>query len=411
MLFMASSNRPHSGSLSRRSSWIAWCGGFALAALGCFFTRAADPNSGTNRVVGGAVGFSYRNDKVTSVPWSVHVLRIERGNSDYELQTTMAGGTRFGLTPLSEQLRLLPPTAGRPLGAVNGDFYQNEAPYEGDPKGIQIVRGELVSAPSDWSCFWVDAAGDPHLGRVVSQFSVNWAGEWVPMGLNEDRKSRGAVLYTKAVGASTHTSSGVELELELATGPQDKLLHPGESCTFKVIRVLEQGDSAIPPTGYVLSLTPTLVARLKPPTIGAAVKVSFATTPSLRGVQTALGGGPALVREGKVSSNLGSPQLRHPRSAIGWDKRWIYLVQVDGRQLGLSLGMTYTELAEYMVKLGCEEALNLDGGGSATCWALGSVRNSPSEGHERGVANGLVVVQKSKPAPAATQATGAGSTR
>jgi exopolysaccharide biosynthesis protein len=46
------------------------------------------------------------------------------------------------------------------------------------------------------------------------------------------------------------------------------------------------------------------------------------------------------------------------------------------------------------VKLGCEEAMNFDGGGSATFWVLGNVMNSPSEGQERPSANALVLVQK-----------------
>jgi exopolysaccharide biosynthesis protein len=47
-----------------------------------------------------------------------------------------------------------------------------------------------------------------------------------------------------------------------------------------------------------------------------------------------------------------------------------------------------------MVKLGCENAINLDGGGSATLWVSGNVMNSPSEGQERPGANALVVLQK-----------------
>ena len=56
--------------------------------------------------------------------------------------------------------------------------------------------------------------------------------------------------------------------------------------------------------------------------------------------------------------------------------------------------MTYSEIAEYMQKLGCQEALNLDGGGSATFWMLGQVINSPSKGSASEIANGLVLVQK-----------------
>jgi hypothetical protein len=75
---------------------------------------------------------------------------------------------------------------------------------------------------------------------------------------------------------------------------------------------------------------------------------------------------------------------RHPRSAIGWNGQYYFLVEVDGRKPDLSVGMTLAELAAYLAKLGCEEAMNLDGGGSATLWFAGAVRNRPCDGYERG---------------------------
>ena len=87
---------------------------------------------------------------------------------------------------------------------------------------------------------------------------------------------------------------------------------------------------------------------------------------------------------------------RHPRSALGWNKTHFFLVEVDGRQRGLSVGMTLDELGQYMAKLGCEEAMSLDGGGSSTFWYRGRVMNSPCDGSERPVANGLVIVRKAR---------------
>ena len=88
---------------------------------------------------------------------------------------------------------------------------------------------------------------------------------------------------------------------------------------------------------------------------------------------------------------------RHPRSAIGFNDTHIFLVEVDGRQGELSVGMTLEELGLYMHKLGCQEAMNFDGGGSATLWVNGRVVNSPCNGSERDIGNGLVLVQKTKP--------------
>jgi exopolysaccharide biosynthesis protein len=128
---------------------------------------------------------------------------------------------------------------------------------------------------------------------------------------------------------------------------------------------------------------------------GDTVRISTATSPELTGAMTAIGGSAgALVHEHKTSTFRGL-QPRHPRTAIGWNKTHYFLVEVDGRQK-TSAGMTFPELATYMLNLGCDEAINLDGGGSATMWVYGNVMNSPSEGHERPAANALVVVRKNQ---------------
>ena len=85
---------------------------------------------------------------------------------------------------------------------------------------------------------------------------------------------------------------------------------------------------------------------------------------------------------------------RHPRTAVGWDDRFYYLVEVDGRQKNLSVGMTLNELADFMIGLGCKEVMNFDGGGSAMIWFDGRIVNSPCDKREREVANALLVLKK-----------------
>lgn len=62
-----------------------------------------------------------------------------------------------------------------------------------------------------------------------------------------------------------------------------------------------------------------------------------------------------------------SDTVLHPRTAVGFsaDRRTLWLVVVDGRDPGVSEGMSTYELAAYMRSLGAAEALNLDGGGSS----------------------------------------------
>ncbi len=83
-------------------------------------------------------------------------------------------------------------------------------------------------------------------------------------------------------------------------------------------------------------------------------------------------------------------------AAIGRDGR-LYLIEVDGRQPDLSVGTTRPQFAALMRAFGATEGLLLDGGGSSTLVArrLGDraaeVTNSPSDGVERPVADGLFV--------------------
>jgi hypothetical protein len=347
------------------------------------------------------LGFSYQNDRDTDVPWSVHVIKVDRSNPDLELHTTLARGTVLGMSLLTEQIKSLPPDIGRPVAAINGDFYRDDRAYTGDPKGLQITLGELVSAPCDWSCFYVDSAGNPHMTNVVSLFKVTWPnGIETPVGLNEERNGKGATLYTPRLGPSTHTSGGRELILERVDNGVWLPLQAGESYTARVREIRDSGDTPLAQGLMVLSLGPQLLSTIAEVKPGAVLKISTDTSPSLRGVKTALGGGPALVRDGKVIVTTDG-RGRHPRTAIGWNKDFFFMVEVDGRQRGLSVGMNFQELAAYMVKLGCDTALNLDGGGSATFWVMGQVMNSPSEGRPRPMANALVLVQKEKKAKSA----------
>jgi uncharacterized protein YigE (DUF2233 family) len=67
---------------------------------------------------------------------------------------------------------------------------------------------------------------------------------------------------------------------------------------------------------------------------------------------------------------------RHPRAAVGLGGDRIFAVVCDGRSRH-DAGLTLVELARLMVALGCRDALNLDGGGSATLISGGRLQNLP----------------------------------
>jgi Phosphodiester glycosidase len=67
---------------------------------------------------------------------------------------------------------------------------------------------------------------------------------------------------------------------------------------------------------------------------------------------------------------------RLPRAAIGLTPSRILAVAVDGRA-PQDAGLTLSELAQVLVELGAETAMNLDGGSSAALIAGGKRRNTP----------------------------------
>jgi hypothetical protein len=127
--------------------------------------------------------------------------------------------------------------------------------------------------------------------------------------------------------------------------------------------------------------------------------VLLTLTPPWTNVLEALGGGPAVVKDGKPVfrsfEEFTSAQLaqRYARTGVGQtaDGR-IVLVAVDGRQPGYSTGLTNFELALAMMRLGCVTASALDSGGSTTMAFDGKLLNRPSDrGGERAVAEALTL--------------------
>jgi exopolysaccharide biosynthesis protein len=115
-------------------------------------------------------------------------------------------------------------------------------------------------------------------------------------------------------------------------------------------------------------------------------------------VAEAIGAGPMLVVDGRIRVTSdeevffgSSIPSTHPRTAVGRTRDGsLILLVVDGRQPE-SRGVNLNELAEIMVELGAVDALNLDGGGSATFVVNDTLLNRPTGGtSQREVMSALV---------------------
>ena len=68
---------------------------------------------------------------------------------------------------------------------------------------------------------------------------------------------------------------------------------------------------------------------------------------------------------------------RYPRASLGVSSESLIALACDGRRSNVDGGLSMLELAEAMVELGAESAINLDGGGSTTLVHRGHLLNRP----------------------------------
>lgn len=385
------------------------------------------------------------------------VVRVDRSRfqKDLALTTTLGSNTVVGLETLTGQLAALPPELGTPVAAINADFFMMAGAAKGDPRGLQILRGELVSAPTGPAAFWQDARGNFHAQPVSSRLTVSWRdGEAHRAGLNEQMGTNSVVLFTPRMGtlypyppkSSRPSTNSVGTGLTRSIGtrtntvrtnpvrtstssrrgtngpPQPGPIRPpggreyvlarhdsspwlplklGHTCQA-VVRASMDGFTNVEPDTMVLSLSSNLLQKVPELTIGTIVTIHAATEPDLTGIQSALGTGPMLVVDGKVQQVSGyMTEALHPRSALGWDDTYLYMAVADGRQPGLSIGIPLASMADFMGQLGCAKAINLDGGLSTVLMLNGKIVNHPSmgakadkPGRERDIANAVVILRK-----------------
>ncbi|MBT3154238.1 phosphodiester glycosidase family protein [Streptomyces sp. CHD11] len=359
-------------------------------------------------------------------PWRLDVLtldpRVFRGTLDAahgpdleNRETTSALANAAGAT-----------------AAVNAGFFvldpRSGAP--GDPAGVGLYDGRLLSEPVN---------GRPGLvvhdnGRRTQITRLTWQGtvtsgrasltlngvNRVPGLIRNCGGSAGdtptalplhdvtctnpdqLVAFTPDYGTSTPDGEGTEAVLdaddrvvELRTPRGGPLPAGGSSVQATGQRVAELVESARP--GDRLRIRTTLLDD-------RGQRVSPSTRTNI------VNAGPELVRDGRLHVTPATDGMVHPGDP-SWYYGWVHkrnprtlagvdasgrtvLVTADGRSTD-SLGLGITEGAKVARSLGLRDAVNLDGGGSTTMVANGTVINAPSDAAgERPVGDALLILPR-----------------
>ena len=356
---------------------------------------------------------------------AVYVAEMRRESENLRFGVELANTRLLGRETISSMARRLAQQDIPLLAGVNGSFG-----LRGDRIGrggiifnLHIQDWELVSIaprrnwwgfppPSPWgeTSFGVTTDGEFLLDAVELNGVIHINGESLEVDcINQIPESDcAAVLYTPRFGEQTLTRRSYEVVLKQLELP----LTGRYRSHFKIDAVNQRGNTTIPSNGVVLALDYHLAQEWDATfRAGRTGTLEIALTPTKwQQVTDGIGGNIRLLRNGKIEPELvefnqsgGRSNYRHrngarlnPRSALGFSDDKLFLIVVDGRQYGYSIGMTLYEMADFLRDLGAKHAINFDGGGSSALWGLGDIVNRPSRGYERSVFNVAMITTQKK---------------
>jgi len=359
--------------------------------------------------------YKYHWDKEECV---FYVAVIDRNNKNWNLQVAIGQGQVLGKETVPSIARRKSKDGRKVLVAINGGFgvLGNFGGYAGISHNLFIEDGELISGPIPENiCFGVNSDGEFLMGYAKMSAYLMFDNQKIPIEVINNRM-RGdkkhdykSILYTPRFANSTNTKNRVYEAIMI--GARTPLV-PEYQSEVILQNVVKKGDRKIPSDGFVLSVHPRAYnkefSKLR---TGQRGKIKINLEPEeWNNVVQAIGGNYVLVKDGKLSDFMKKalnsdddhePGRRHsnkiishePRTALGFSDDKLFFIVVDGRQEGYSTGMTMYEVAQVLIQLGAEQAMNLDGGASSTFWADGKVLNRPSGGDLRKVLNAVLITK------------------
>ncbi|MFI1506027.1 phosphodiester glycosidase family protein [Streptomyces sp. NPDC020597] len=380
-------------------------------------TLAGAAPAGAATWTGVAPGVTYRQYDLAAAAGTAraHVLAVDLANPRVSLGLLYPGGTAARATVSSLAGRQ------RAVAGVNGDFFditETQHPgvaATGASVGPAVAGGRaLKGAVPDAQRFGpapppgtdtravvgVGADGRARLDSLTLNGSYTVTGRRMPLGgVNQ------YALPENSVGAYTSDWGGVSRR-RATCGSDTERAAPCSASTYEV--TLRRGRvvsaSVTPGSGAIAAGTTVLVGReagarrLRTLVTGQRVAVRYAlTSASGSAYRFAVGGFPVLSGGRPLAGLDTAVSAVRTAVGIGGGGRRVFLFALDGAA-PYRRGLTLAEVAAALRGLGATEGFGLDGGGSSTLVARPrgavagvTVRNHPSDGAERPVANGVGV--------------------
>ena len=347
----------------------------------------------------------YREEVDRATPRVIHVLRLTPGSPAVRLSAEPTGGAINERTSAPTGRLAVGVAAAKAgaLAAVNGDYFVDLSKgWNGQPLGLLVRAGEILATPNPKRSVFAWGPETFAFGKAAWTGTVRAGTTSLKLGgLNRAAGAQEAVLNLASAGQAFAAEGDLSITLRM-----EGSLSPSGTVGATVEAVSnDAGATTVPPGKAILVVRGArrdVVRGVKP---GDRLAVESRTTGfDWEKIDAAIGGGPMLVQGGEASvgdegfAPKAFVAARHPRTAIGRTAEGdLLLVTVDGRST-ISVGASLSELASTMRRLGCVEAMNLDGGGSTAMAAVGLTVNRPSDGRERAVADALMV-RGASPAP------------
>ena len=283
------------------------------------------------------------------------------------------------------------------VAGINGDFFDIYG--SGRPHGMVVIDGRLVKSPNPaWNQnLVVRADGSIGIGtEAYSGTATDGTASHPITSVNtvEDLSANGLVRITPDLGDSGKIPASVVVSGHRDPAAADALVVDAVTLDVTDIAPFPAGTEDLVGSGTAGQwLAATAHA-------GDRITIAEAISPD-NAPRQALSGGAVLVKNGTMTVPLqggGENNVDNPVTGLGVTKDGKHAVVAvfDGHQPeDAAEGLTRPQLAGWMMAHGAYNAMIFDSGGSSEMVARQpgqqrvSVSNTPSDGHERPVANGL----------------------